>query len=78
MTNRTVIHRNRTFEYDGAIYRVIGGGRGTINEAYGYEIVTEGYDQVADNFFTYDDIRDFVDQARAGGWPLVEEKEVYS
>lgn len=72
--NKTVIHRNRTFEYDGAIYRVLGGGRGTINEVYGYEVVTEDYDQVADGFFDYDDIRQFVDQARENGWPLVEQK----
>lgn len=74
MKSKTVIHRNRTFEYDGQTYRIIGGGPGTINAAYGYEILTEDFELVADNFFTYDDIRQYVDQARENGWSLEETK----
>ncbi len=63
---RTVIHRDRTFEYRGRRFCVIYGGPG-----WGYEIVTfPQLRQVEDGFHTLGDVRAFVDQARSEGWDL--------
>lgn len=68
----TVIHRDHTFEYDGETYRVSRGG--DYRSGWGWEVWRE-----RDGAFVYDDfdrlsqVREYVDEHRANGWPLVPE-----
>lgn len=74
MGNRIVIHRDHTFEYDGNRYYISqGADRGddipfTVNR-----IMSDGkgdWIEVEDGFETFAEIREWVERARANGWPL--------
>lgn len=70
------IHRDRTFEYQGETWRVIGGGPGTPNAGYGYEVVRERDGATAqDGLMTMREVRDWLAEMEAGCWPLIEEDE---
>lgn len=56
------------FEYRGRKYLITGGGPGTPNAAFGYEIHTEDYRQSQDGFLTLDDIRQMLVRAEREGW----------
>ncbi len=67
---RTVptIHRDRTFEFSGQRYRITGGGPGTPNASFGYEIHTEDFRISEDGFFRLSEIRDLLRLATIAGW----------
>lgn len=54
---RPVIHRDSTFERDGRTYSVTQGG-----PDWGYAIHDERGRVVADNLFTLNEVRDYVEQ----------------
>lgn len=73
MAKRIIIHRDRSFTYRGREYRILGGGPGTPNAAYGYEIIDWATGKsVEDNFFTFADIRAYLAQIVENDWPLYE------
>lgn len=76
MAHAIKIRRDRTFEYRGEQYRIIGGGPSTPNAAYGYlvERMSDGMDM--DGFFRYSDIYDHFDDCEARGLPVFESEEI--
>lgn len=70
------IHRDRTFEYKSEMWRVMGGGPGTPNAGFGYEIVRERDGASAqDGLMRMSDVRAWLAEVEAGGWDLIEEDE---
>lgn len=64
---RVVIHRDRTFEYDGQTWTILGGGPG-----WGYELWCEESGVSVDSFFTFAEIREYVNESLEKNWPLGE------
>jgi len=71
--SKTVIHRDRSFEYDGERYYCLKSGPvGSGDDAY--EIVRERDGKaVQDSFDRLSDIRAYVSQSAQNGWPLIDD-----
>ena len=68
------IHRDRTFTYGGELWRVMGGGPGTSNAGFGYEVVRDRDGASAqDGLLRMSDVRAWLSEMEAGGWDLIEE-----
>lgn len=71
----TVIHRNRTFRYNGREYQV-SAGRDFDGVGRDISIHNTGTGAaVANGFDTLRDVRRFVDECRQHGWPLEEDPD---
>lgn len=78
MKTSIVIHRDRTFTYRGELWWVMGGGPGTPNAAFGYEVVRDRDGACAqDGLMRMSDVRAWLVEMTAGGWGLVEEDETH-
>lgn len=66
------ISREKTFMYDGELWHVSGGGPGTPNADFGYGIWRDrdGASPETESFFRLSDVRDYIDECAANGWPL--------
>lgn len=71
-----VIHRDRTFWYQGEMYHVTRGGDS--RSGRGWEVWRD-FDGafVYDEFDTLAQVREFIDEHTQMGWPLVEKKEMW-
>jgi len=69
-TSRTVIHRDHTLWYDGELFRVSRGG--DYGSGFGWEIWRDRDGSlVSDDFDNLSQCREFIDQHRENGWPLL-------
>lgn len=76
MKTSIVIHRDRTFTYRGELWRVIGGGPGTPNAGFGYEVIRDRDGATAqDGLMRMSEVRAWLSEMVKGGWELVEEDE---
>lgn len=67
------IHRDRTFTYQGETWWVLGGGPGTPNHSWGYEIVRARDGALAvDGLLTMQEVRAHLAETEAHGWPLID------
>ena len=64
------IHRDRTFTYRGERWAVLGGGPRTPNASFGYELAQLDGNGSADGFLRMSDVRVYLAEAEANGWPL--------
>ena len=76
MKTSIVIHRDRSFTYQGELWRVMGGGPGTPNAGFGYEVVRDRDGATAqDGLMRMAEVRDWLAEMAKGGWPLIDDRE---
>ncbi|WP_413318341.1 hypothetical protein AA0Z99_00230 [Agrococcus sp. 1P02AA] len=66
------IRRDGSFTYRGEQWLVLGGGPATPNADFGYELWCPSRSVSVDGFFRMSDIRAYLAEAEANGWPLEE------
>jgi len=70
----TVIHRDRTFEYNGDVYGVHKQApRASGDNVYLVYRVRDGREVPAESFDSLAEVRAWVDESRANGWPIIED-----
>ena len=76
MKTSIVIHRDRTFAYQGELWRVMGGGPGTPNAGFGYEVVRDRDGATAqDGLMRMAEVREWLAEMSTGGWPLIDDRD---
>lgn len=74
MKTGIVIHRDRTFTYRGELWRVMGGGPGTPNACFGYEVVRDRDGATAqDGLMRMREVRAWLAEMAAGEWALIDD-----